>query len=89
MPTNDLAEGRETLLTEDTYYIYTTSIHLFHGDPALPPSSLMFLVFYSYLIGQIHGDGIVYCLGGGGGGGRNDVTVNTKIGHFQVPKTLS
>ena len=31
----------------------------------------MFLVFYSYLIGQIHGDGIVYCLGGGGGeGGR-------------------
>ena len=51
----------------------------------------MFLVFYSYLIGQIHGDGIVYCLGGGGGGrgGRDDVTVNTKIGHFQVPKTLS
>ena len=87
MLTHDLAEGRETLLTEDTYYIYTTSIHLFHGDPALPPSSLMFLVFYSYLIGQIHGDGIVYCLGGGGG--RDDVTVNTKIGHFQVPKTLS
>ena len=86
MPTNDLAEGRETLLTEDTYYIYTTSIHLFHGDPALPPSSLMFLVFYSYLIGQIHGDGIVYCWGEGG---RDDVTVNTKIGHFQVPKTLS
>ena len=85
MPTNDLAEGRETLLTEDTYYIYTTSIHLFHGDPALPPSSLMFLLFYSYLIGQIHGDGIVYCLGVG----RDDVTVNTKIGHFQVPKTLS
>ena len=36
--------------------------------------------------------------GGGGGGGvggemkggiRDGVTVNTKIGHFQVPKTLS
>ena len=65
---NDLAEGRETLLTEDTYYIYTTYVHLFHGDPALPPSSLIFRVFYSYLIGQIHGDGIVYCLVGGGGG---------------------
>ena len=51
----------------------------------------MFLVFNSYLIGQIHGDGIVYCLGVGGreAGGRDDVTVNTKIGHFQVPKTLS
>ena len=52
----------------------------------------MFLVFYSDFIGQIHRDGIVYCLGEageGGGGVRDYVTVNTKIGHFQVPKTLS
>ena len=49
----------------------------------------MFLVFYSDFIGQIHRDGIVYCLGEAGGGVRDYVTVNTKIGHFQVPKTLS
>ena len=27
--------------------------------------------------------------GQGWGGGRDDVTVNTRIGHFQVPKILS
>ena len=31
----------------------------------------------------------LFIVWGGGGGGRDDVTVNTKIGHFQVPKTLS
>ena len=72
-----MAEGARLFSMRTLLYIYTTSINLFYGDSALPPSSLMFLVFNSFLIGQIHRDGIVYCLGA-----RDDVTVNTRISHF-------